>query len=386
MKAAIGLEALDRGLDGGLQRPSSFLLSSEVMAEKRSFAEQFIATGLRAGETCLYLDLYGSPRLARHKFARFGDLPLEHLVVASLGPSSDGSFDEALSKSVPGTAEILERVEALLVDRQPTRVILDSLDLLAEELPKPAFDAFLRDFTDLLKTSGAVAGLLFVESSYGNGGTPEVLERSEYRFEFRSALREGALIHKLRLSPSGQNRLATRWIPFVFREGRGLVLHFPRVLVAGPSGSGVSTVVRKLSQSPSRAERRQGPAAFDYGHAEGAGWEAELVGTPGKKRFAFLLPVLMRGTQGLLLVIDSTRPGKLDDTIALREMVGKKVPTVVVANKADLEGAMTMVQIREGLDLEDEIPIAEASASKGHGLQEALEQLIDVMIWGWAAA
>ncbi|MFQ6012617.1 MAG: GTP-binding protein [Thermoplasmata archaeon] len=383
MNAAIGLEALDRALDGGLRRPSSLLLYSEVLAEKRTFAEHFVVTGLRSGETCLYLDMYRSPHLARREFAKFGDIPHDRLVVAGLTAPSDGTSDEAFrAGGVPETREILERVEGLLEERRPRRVIFDSLDLLAEQLPPPAFEDFLRELTGMTTASGAVVGLLFVEWSYDPGGVPEVLAQSDYLIEFRSTLRDGALVHKLRLRHGGDEGGTTRWIPFAFREGRGLVLHFPRVLVAGPPGSGKSSFVQALSHTDEAEDQGVRPAAFDYGHVERPGVEVELLGLPGHTRFAFLVPVLARGTHGLLLVVDSTKPEELERAGELRRLVAKDVPTVVVANKRDLKDPMTREAIREALDLTNGTPVMDVVALEGKGVAEALEQLIDLMIWG----
>lgn len=387
MNAATGLEALDRALDGGLRRPSSLLLYSEVLAEKRTFAEQFVVTGLRGGETCFYLDLYRSPHLARREFAKFGDIPHDRLVVAGVPASSDtksgGTFG---AEGIPDPHAILEFVRDVLEEKRPRRVILDSLDLLAEQLSPAAFEEFLREFLGATMASGAVAALLFVEWSYDEGDLPPLLAQSDYRIEFRSSVQEGALVHTLRLREGGENGRTTQWIPFGFREGHGLVLRFPRVLVAGLPGSGKSAFVRAASHPAEGSETGKGGVGFDYGHAEGPSVEVELLGMPGQERFAFLLPVLTRGTVGLLLVVDSTKREELEGAAELCRLVGEDVPTVVVANKRDLRNPLSLEDIRRGLNLGEEVPVAEVVATEGQGVREALETLIDLMVWGWAAA
>lgn len=387
MNAAIGLEALDQALEGGLRRPSSLLLYSEVLAEKRTFAEHFVVTGLRGGETCFYLDLYRSPHLARREFAKFGDIPQDLLVVAGVPAPSDtksgGTFGV---EGVPEPRAILEFVREVVKERRPQRVILDSLDILAEQLPPSSFEEFLQEFLDTTAASGAVTALLFVEWSYHEGEIPALLAQSDYRIEFRSTVREGALIHKLRLRQGGEDGRATRWIPFGFREGHGLVLRFPRVLVAGLPGSGKSAFVHAASQPTGGTKRAEGGVAFDYGHADGPGVEIELLGMPGQERFAFLLPVLTRGTAGLLLVVDSTERKALAEAAELGKLVGTDVPTVVVANKRDLKNPMSVEEIRTGLNLADAVPVMEVVATEGQGVRETLETLIDLMVWGWVAA
>ena len=53
-----GIRILDERLGGGFERPCALLLFSRTPAEKRLFAEQFVMTGLRAGEPCLYVDFF----------------------------------------------------------------------------------------------------------------------------------------------------------------------------------------------------------------------------------------------------------------------------------------------------------------------------------------
>ena len=363
------------------------LLYSEVLAEKRTFAEQFVVTGLREGETCFYLDLFRSPQLARREFAKFGDIPHDRLVVGGVPSPADaragGSFGV---EGVPEPEAILSLLRDVLEERHPRRVILDSLDLLAEQLAPAEFERFLHEFLGTTTDAGVVVGLLFVEWGHAEGEVPAFLDRSDYRIEFRSTVQEGGLVHKLRVRKGGAKGRTTRWIPFGFREGRGVILRFPRVLVAGLQGSGKSSFVQAASQPVKSLDRVPGGVALDYGQAARPGVEIELLGVPGQERFAFLLPVLTRGTSGLVLVVDSTRPEQLEEAANLRALVGPEVPAVVVANKRDLAGALPVRDIRRRLRLGEEVPILEAVANRGEGVAEALETLIDLMVWGWSAA
>jgi len=76
-----GIDVLDDLLEGGFPTPSSVLFFSETLSEKRIFAEQFIATGILSGETCLYVDFYRSPRLAMRDFQKFGGFDRDKLVM-----------------------------------------------------------------------------------------------------------------------------------------------------------------------------------------------------------------------------------------------------------------------------------------------------------------
>src|SRR3989304_8003154 len=67
-----GIRILDGGLGGGFERPCALLLFSRTPAEKRRFAEQFVMTGLRAGEPCLYVDFFRAPQLILRELGKFG--------------------------------------------------------------------------------------------------------------------------------------------------------------------------------------------------------------------------------------------------------------------------------------------------------------------------
>ncbi|MFQ5885098.1 MAG: RAD55 family ATPase, partial [Thermoplasmata archaeon] len=71
-RISTGIGSMDEQLGGGFPQASSVLLLSESPSEKRMFAEQFIVTGVRNSETCLYVDFYRSPSFARSHLRRYG--------------------------------------------------------------------------------------------------------------------------------------------------------------------------------------------------------------------------------------------------------------------------------------------------------------------------
>src|SRR5207247_10224086 len=79
-RVSTGIPIIDDRLGGGFRRPSTLLFFSEIPSEKRLFAEHFVVAGLKAGETCLYVDFYRAPQLARREFGAFGSFPADHLV------------------------------------------------------------------------------------------------------------------------------------------------------------------------------------------------------------------------------------------------------------------------------------------------------------------
>ncbi len=388
MKAVTGIEVIDKGLQGGFPCPSGILLFSEVIAEKRIFAEQFIATGLQDGEVCLYLDFYRAPQFVRRELAKFGEVSQDNLVLIDTTSAQIllPSKEEYQVRDLSDTSEILEVIKRVMEDRHPTRVVLDSLDFLTERFSKAAVIDFLKELMRCAQKVPCVIGLLFLNWSYGPEELEEILEHTDYMMEFKTTMKGGILLNKLRLSGHDPDGGPTSWIPFSFKELLGLVLHFPRVLVTGPYHAGKSTVVQHLSQTAVSVDRLGTTVAFDYGSLDVSGVAVDLLGTPGQERFEFIFKIFAREVNGILLVVDSTQPEELARAKEMRKLAGDQIPLVVLANKRDLPEAMPIEEIREGLGLGRETPIVGTVATAGSGLREALEKLIGIIIWGWPNA
>lgn len=380
-----GVPALDKGLRGGFECPSAVLLFSEVLAEKRIFAEQFVVTGVRQGETCLYVDFYRAPQFARKEFAKFGEFPQERLVFVDT--TSVQTLMRSEEKYVVQDISDLDAIRDLILqairETKPSRIVLDSLEFLSDRFERGEVVAFLKDLIDAAKASDAVLGLLFVNWHYDAEGLREILDHSDYLLEFKSGLKGGILLNQLRVMEQGEGGRRTNWVPFDFKELMGLVIYFPRVLVTGPYHAGKSTLVRQLSQTAVSVDRMGTTVAFDYGSVEVSGAEVELLGTPGQARFEFIFRIFAREVNGLLLVVDSTRPEDFPRARRMRQLAGQELPVVVVANKRDLAEALPLEEIREGLELDDRVPVVETVATDGAGVREALERLVEMIIWGW---
>jgi uncharacterized protein len=84
------------------------------------------------------------------------------------------------------------------------------------------------------------------------------------------------------------------------------------ILVTGTTGAGKSTVLRALSEVPAAPE----PSLADWsaGHfALDDGRRVRLLETPSQRRFDFGWPQIARGSLGLLILVDNTRPEPLAD-------------------------------------------------------------------------
>ena len=120
--------------------------------------------------------------------------------------------------------------------------------------------------------------------------------------------------------------------------------------------------------------------AFDYGNVNITGIEAEIFGTPGQERFEFIFKIFAREVSGVLLVIDATHPDELPRAKQMLDLVGPRIPYVVLANKSDLPGALSSDDISHRMDLPQDVPVIPTVATENRGVREALLLLAEMII------
>jgi small GTP-binding protein len=381
-RAPTGISVLDTRLQGGFPRPSTLLLFSEKPTEKRLFAENFAIQGVRAGETTLYVDFYRTPALAGNDLLRFGKYPPDRLI-----------FVDAISASlmVPSPQkyairdlESLEEIERTIVDaieaEKPSRIVIDSMEFLTDRFPKPAVMAAWERIVQAGRAVGSVVCLLFLNWTYFERDLAAIREMSDFIIEFQSSMRGGIVRNSLRISQVVGGGLATNWIPYTFKDLVGVTVYFPRILVIGPYHAGKSTVVQALAERAISVERMGTTVAFDYGNVNLSGMEAELFGTPGQERFEFIFKIFAREVSGVLLVVDATRPEDFPRAKHMLDLVGPRVPYVVLGNKSDLPGALEPGEIAKKMELPEDTPVLATVATERQGLHDALRTLSEMII------
>jgi len=163
----------------------------------------------------------------------------------------------------------------------------------------------------------------------------------------------------------------------------GIKAFIPKVLVTGPFNAGKSTFVHALSTRSVSVDRLGTTVALDHGYVEHKGFSADIFGTPGQKRFDPIIKLLGGEALGIFLVVDSTRPEDFPRAVTMLEMTSRfGLPYVVVANKQDLEGALSLEEIRKMLNIHEDVPVVPASAVQKKGVLEAFEALVDMVTGG----
>jgi hypothetical protein len=380
--APTGIELLDGKLGGGFVRPSTILLFSDHPSEKRLFAEHFITSAVKAGETCLYVDFFRPPQLARRELSKFGRVQEERLlfVDATSAQLLVPSEETYTIHDLTDLDHIMDTIERAIRETKPQRIVIDSMEFLADRFPKDHFFRRWRQLLEVGKQEESIVAYLFVNWTYGQAEVQQIEDMSDYVVEFRSQMKTGVLQHFLRMRHNRPGGMQTNWVPYTFKELVGLTVYFPRILVTGPFNAGKSTVVRALCNNAVSVDRMGTTVAFDYGNVEISGLEAEVFGTPGQERFDFIFQIFAREINGVLLVIDATQPEDFPRAKQMMDLVGRNTPVVVLANKSDLPGAMTAEEVRKGLDLPEGSAIVATVATEGRGIQDALKILAELVV------
>jgi small GTP-binding protein len=117
--------------------------------------------------------------------------------------------------------------------------------------------------------------------------------------------------------------------------------------------------------------------ALDKGHIEYEDITADIFGTPGQERFDPILKFIANEAMGVFLIIDSTKPESFPRAKSMLEKTrAKGLPLIVVANKQDIQHALSIEEIREKMKLPESIEIVPTDAVKKKGVFEAFEILI----------
>ncbi|MFI1712355.1 GTP-binding protein [Streptomyces litmocidini] len=167
-----------------------------------------------------------------------------------------------------------------------------------------------------------------------------------------------------------------------------------KIVVVGGFGVGKTTLVRSVSEiRPLNTEETMTQAgegvddtvgvaaktattvAFDFGRISlDAHNVLYLFGAPGQERFWFLWDRLFSGTLGAVVLVDTRRLA--DSWYAIDRLEHHGTPFVVACN--DFGGPVhTPAQVREALDLADEVPLVFCDARSRESSKQVLISLVE---------
>ena len=147
-------------------------------------------------------------------------------------------------------------------------------------------------------------------------------------------------------------------VPFKIAVPGGVRVYIPKILITGPYNAGKTSFIHSASTRAVSVDRLGTTIALDHGHVDHAGFAVDLFGTPGQERFDPILKLLGGEALGVILVIDSTNQGGFSRAKEMLEKTRTQgLPTVVVANKTNLKGSLSVNEIRKKMKLPKDIPM-----------------------------
>ncbi|MFC3999003.1 ATP/GTP-binding protein [Nocardiopsis sediminis] len=154
-----------------------------------------------------------------------------------------------------------------------------------------------------------------------------------------------------------------------------------KIVIAGGFGAGKTTLVSSVSEIPAvTTEAVMTEASVDYDDTSATPRKVTttvamdfgritvdrqlimyMFGTPGQARFWFMWDDLVRGAVGAVVVVDCRRLAESFDAVDYFE-TNRRIPYIVALNKFDGRLDFSIDQVREALEVSDDVPIIDFDA------------------------
>lgn len=165
-----------------------------------------------------------------------------------------------------------------------------------------------------------------------------------------------------------------------------------KIIVTGPFNSGKTAFIRTISDidvvtterritTEDRGIKAETTVAMDYGRVELDGKILHLHGTPGQARFDFMWEILAREMNGFIVLADSGDRPSFSEAGDLIDIFSNlyDVPYLVAANKTDLPGAASLIDVRRGTRAAGNITVMPCVATQKTSVRQVLLQVIELI-------
>ncbi|MFX1509093.1 MAG: ATP/GTP-binding protein [Promethearchaeota archaeon] len=161
-----------------------------------------------------------------------------------------------------------------------------------------------------------------------------------------------------------------------------------KVLVTGPHLSGKSYLIKQLAEGNVINIQANGTTVgLDHGVAEVFGVPVRLFGTPGLARFKVLRRIISEGADGIIFVVDASKPdGDAEARYIWTEISDllPNVPCIVAANKQDLRASRTPDRIRKDFSFMVGVPVIPISNKTEYNLDKLLPAMVMLIVYEWS--
>jgi circadian clock protein KaiC len=147
-----GIEGLDQMMTGGIPSESATIIAGPSGAGKTVFCLQFLAEGLRQGESCVYASFQESERQTLSKAKNFG-WDFDKAI-------ADGKLSIVHVQPVElGLDVVAARLRREVVEKKATRIVIDSISELEHAADSGRFADYLWALVGTLRRDGATVVL-----------------------------------------------------------------------------------------------------------------------------------------------------------------------------------------------------------------------------------
>ncbi|MCL5009451.1 MAG: GTP-binding protein [Candidatus Parvarchaeota archaeon] len=352
-----GIGKLDDDLTGIPDKKSVLFFASPAVGNE-VFGYQVIHNNLLHGNKVLLYVNRTSPEayLADMKDYDFEVNSNLHIIDSYSGITgiSSKSVDDSTMISNPYDKEEIKKALSEELDKGYDLLVIDSLSLIADFFDFDYAMSVIDLVKDKLDKKGGSVLSLFTDWDYGEENLNKLISKVNAKVDIKGIEKRvifGQYFAVIKCDWVKDKKFSS--VLFKAVKPGGIKIYFPKILVTGPTDAGKTSFIHSASKDAVSVDRLGGTIALDHGNLDFKGYKADLFGTPGQERFDPLLKLLGGEAVGVILVIDSTKPDQFPRAIEmLRKTETYGLPIVVVANKADLPGALSLDDIREHLHLD----------------------------------
>jgi hypothetical protein len=374
-----GIPRLDSFLGGGIPTGKSIMYLIQPEVEGEIFGMQTLYKNVKNGRRGVFITTKSDPRLVIELFNEYGwniasqtKVTIVDAYSSLIGSESDAPY---IIKD-PNDINAYDAVLSELLEDSSAAVMLGSLSSILDLCGEETIE-HVQKWNRLFAAHDSVGVYNFTDWPYAE-------ETKNHLFDEMNAIVKVGGVGERVILGQYYGVVKVDWrkkvkgnLMFKIEKPGGIRGFIPKVLVTGPFNAGKSTFVRALSTHSVSVDRMGTTIALDHGHIEHDDITADIFGTPGQARFDPILQFIANEAMGVFLIVDSTKPHTFPRAKTMLEKTrAKGLPLVVVANKQDMQNALSIDEIRKEMTLPASIEIVGTDALHEKNVLDAFEVLL----------
>lgn len=386
MMIETGIPKLDDFLQGGIPEGKTICYYIQPGVEGDVFGMQTLINNLERGGRGIFITSTMDPQIIREYFKEYG-WELEkygdrfEILDAYSGLMGIESNEKYVVEDPSNIESFDKTIRQVLKDFSGGGVVFGSLSAIMDICGEEKTLEYIEQWNRQVLLNDVVGIYNFTAWPYSK----EVIKKVKEEL-FNAVIQVGGIGERV-IFGQYYGVIKTDWsdaegrcVLFRLVKPGGIRAFIPKLLVTGPFNAGKSTFVHELSTRSVSVDRLGTTVAMDHGHVDHKGFSVDIFGTPGQERFDPIIKLLGKEALGLFLIIDSTVPQEFARAKKMLELTkGYGLPFIVVANKQDMKGALSIDEIKKKMNVGEKVIIMPAVATEKKGILEAFERMIDMV-------